>query len=727
MQKDSLENFLKLAEGHFQARDYQSCELVLENILANQPDHAGANELLAYIAANTGNTERFHDLLLKVSQQLDCSPRALYYLGSSFLEKGYFDQAILHLERALKIAGDFFEALHDLATAQAQVGEKQLALQNYSKALHFKKDSCELHYNIARLYDDLKQLNAALVHYKQAVQIDPSYAEAWCNLGLDLAQMRRYEEALQSYERALDLRPNDPTTWSNKGVALSAVKKLNEALSAYEKAIQLSPTYAQAWLNKASFLHDQKQYPQAIAAYEEALRLDPKLHFAAGEMLHAKMKICDWNNIDAEIDHLERSIEANQLTSSPFPVVVASSSEAINFKVAKLYAEDQFPAFVKPKFHVKDAEQKIRFGYFSNDYFNHATAFLMAELFELHDRKRFEIIAFSFSPDTQDVMQIRLKKNFDQFIDVSKMSDKEVAALSRELQVDIAVDLKGYTTGSRPGIFALGAAPIQVNYLGYPGTMGADFIDCIVADEMLIPERNQKYFAEKIVYLKNSYQVNDSKRLISDRKFSRTEFFLPEDKFVFCCFNNNYKILPNTFDRWARILLKVPDSVLWLLADNLLAKQNLILQAKSRGIAKDRLIFAERMDLPEHLARHQLADLFLDTLPCNAHTTASDSLWAGLPVLTQLGETLAGRVAGSLLRAVGLPELVALNPDEYEELAVELAKSPLKLKKIKEKLAINRMSSPLFDASSFTREIEEAFIKIYERHQAGLPPENLNL
>ena len=727
MQKDSLENFLKLAEGHFQARDYQSCELVLENILANQPDHAGANELLAYIAANTGNTERFHDLLLKVSQQLDCSPRALYYLGSSFLEKGYFDQAILHLERALKIAGDFFEALHDLATAQAQVGEKQLALQNYSKALHFKKDSCELHYNIARLYDDLKQLNAALVHYKQAVQIDPSYAEAWCNLGVDLAQMRRYEEALQSYERALDLRPNDPTTWSNKGVALSAVKKLNEALSAYEKAIQLSPTYAQAWLNKASFLHDQKQYPQAIAAYEEALRLDPKLHFAAGEMLHAKMKICDWNNIDAEIDHLERSIEANQLTSSPFPVVVASSSEAINFKVAKLYAEDQFPAFVKPKFHVKDAEQKIRIGYFSNDYFNHATAFLMAELFELHNRKRFEIIAFSFSPDTQDVMQIRLKKNFDQFIDVSKMSDKEVAALSRELQVDIAVDLKGYTTGSRPGIFALGAAPIQINYLGYPGTMGADFIDYIVADEMLIPERNQKYFAEKIVYLKNSYQVNDSKRLISDRKFSRTEFFLPEDKFVFCCFNNNYKILPNTFDRWARILLKVPDSVLWLLADNLLAKQNLILQAKSRGIAKDRLIFAERMDLPEHLARHQLADLFLDTLPCNAHTTASDSLWAGLPVLTQLGETLAGRVAGSLLRAVGLPELVALNPDEYEELAVELAKSPLKLKKIKEKLAINRMSSPLFDASSFTREIEEAFIKIYERHQAGLPPENLNL
>ena len=408
-------------------------------------------------------------------------------------------------------------------------------------------------------------------------------------------------------------------------------------------------------------------------------------------------------------------------------MVVASSSEAINFKVAKLYAEDQFSNFVKPQFHLKALDQKIRIAYFSNDYFNHATAYLIAELFELHDRQQFEVVAFSFSPTTQDVMQKRLKKNFDQFIDVSNMSDQEVASLSRQMEVDIAVDLKGYTTGSRPGIFALGAAPIQINYLGYPGTMGADFIDYIIADTVLIPECNQQFFSEKIVYLKNCYQVNDSRRLISDRKFSRTEFFLPEDKFVFCCFNNNYKILPNTFDLWARILSKVPDSVLWLLADNLLAKQNLILQAESRGIAKDRLIFAERMDLPEHLARHQLADLFLDTLPCNAHTTASDSLWAGLPVLTQLGETLAGRVAGSLLRAVDLPELIALNPDEYEELAVELARSPSKLKKIKEKLAINRVSTPLFDAEFFTHGIENAFIKMNQRYQMGLPTEHIYL
>lgn len=727
MQNDSSDHFLRLAEEYFQAKDYGACKSALEAILADSPEHSGANELLAYVAANTGDLERFHDLLIRASQQSDCSPKALYYLGSSFLEKGQFQNAIIYLDRALKKAGDFFEALHDLATAQAQIGDKQLALQNYKKALHFSKDSFELHYNIARLYDELDQLDPALVHYQHAVELEPGYAEAWCNLGVDLAQLRRYEEALLSYEKALNLRPDDATTWSNKGIALNALSRFSEALAAYEQAIRLKPEYAQAWANKAAFLHDQKQYSQAIIAYEEALRLDPDAHYVAGEMLHAKMKICDWNNVSAEINQLERSIEGNQLVSSPFPMVVASSLEAINYQVARLYTKDQFPIFVKPKFHLKDENQKIRIGYFSNDYFNHATAYLIAELFELHNRQLFEVFAFSFSPDTKDSMQKRLMKNFDQFIDVSNMSNQDVATLSRQMKIDIAIDLKGYTTNSRPEIFALGAAPLQINYLGYPGTMGGDFMDYIIADTILIPECNQKYFSEKIIYLKNSYQVNDSKRKISDHKFSRAEFNLPDDKFIFCCFNNNFKILPATLDLWARILSKVPDSVLWLLEDNLLAKQNLILQAESRGIAKERLIFAGRMDLPEHLARHQLADLFLDTLPCNAHTTASDALWAGLPVLTQLGETLAGRVAASLLRAIDLPELITSDLTAYEDLAVELATNPLKLQQIKEKLASNRMSTPLFNGKLFTEGLEEAFIKIHQRYQMKLPPENLYL
>ena len=727
MQSDSPENSLRLAERYFQAKDYQACQSALQAILADNPSHSGAIELLAYVAGSNGDRGGFHDLLLRASQQSDCSPKALYYLGSSFLERGQFDQTILYLERAIKIAGEFFEALHDLATAQAQMDETALALQNYTKALHLKQDSPELHYNVARLYDELDQLDLALSHYKNAVQIDPGYAEAWCNLGVDQARLRRYEEALRSYETALILRPNDATTWSNKGIVLNALKKFGEALAAYDQAIQLSPQYAQAWANKASFLHDQKQYPQAILAYEEALKRDPNIHYVAGEMLHAKMKICDWRNIEIEIERLEKEIAANQLVSSPFPVVVASSSEGINYQVARLYAQDQYSFYVKPKFHIKNSEQKIRIAYYSNDFFNHATAYLMAELFELHDRAHFEVLAFSFGPNTRDAMQLRLQKNFDKFIDVSNMSDQEVAALSRQMEIDIAIDLKGYTTNSRPEIFAFGAAPIQVNYLGYPGTMGTDFMDYIIADAVLIPEYNQKYFSEKIIYLKNSYQVNDSKRIISDRKFSRAELSLPEDQFIFCCFNNNFKILPATIDIWARIMGRVSNSVLWLLEDNLLAKENLIKEAESRGITKNRLIFAGRMDLPEHLARHQCADLFLDTLPYNAHTTTSDSLWAGLPVLTQLGETFAGRVAGSLLMAVDLPELITQNQQEYEDLAVELATNPEKLKAIEEKLARNRVDSPLFDAKTFTREMEEALMKIHQHYQGGLPPEHLYL
>lgn len=406
MQNDSPENLLKLAEKYFQAKDYPASESTLRIILAATPDDAAANELLAYIAANTGDHERFHNLLLKASSQSDCSPKALYYLGSSFLERGKFELAIDHLNRSLQKAGDFFEALHDLAAAQAQMGDTQSALQNFTKALGFRNDSADLHFNIGRLHDELDQLELALVQYERAVQIDPSYAEAWCNLGVDLARVMRYEDALLSYEKALALRPNDATTWSNKGVALSSLKRLPEALAAYEQAIRLNPKYAQAWLNKASYLHDQKQYPQAISAYESALELDPKLHYAAGEMLHAKMKICDWDHISLELETLEKEIADNQLVSSPFPVVVASSSEAINCQVARLYANAQFPVVAKPQFHTKDAGQKIRIGYFSNDYFNHATAYLMAELFELHDREKFEIIAFSLAL----ILKTRCKK-----------------------------------------------------------------------------------------------------------------------------------------------------------------------------------------------------------------------------------------------------------------------------------------------------------------------------
>jgi predicted O-linked N-acetylglucosamine transferase (SPINDLY family) len=324
-------------------------------------------------------------------------------------------------------------------------------------------------------------------------------------------------------------------------------------------------------------------------------------------------------------------------------------------------------------------------------------------------------------------MRQRLEKSFDQFIEVGSKSDVEVAKLSRDLNIDIAVDLKGFTQDARTGIFSYRAAPIQVNYLGYPGTMGADYIDYIIADKTLIPLDAQSSYTEKVVYLPNSYQVNDRKRIISDRQFTRQELGLPEDRFVFCCFNNNFKILPATFTSWMRILKATEGSVLWLLQDNSWVVENLKKEAQKQGVDAQRLVFADRLPLSEHLARHSQADLFLDTFPYNAHTTTSDALWAGLPVLTMMGQSFASRVAASLLNAIGLPELITNTQEQYETFAVELAQNPLKLAEIKLKLANNRLITPLFDTPVFTKNIEAAYLKMIERYQTDMMPDHVTI
>jgi len=373
----------------------------------------------------------------------------------------------------------------------------------------------------------------------------------------------------------------------------------------------------------------------------------------------------------------------------------------------------------------RSAAGKIRLGYFSADFHNHATAYLMAELFERHDRERFELIAFSFGLDDQGEMRQRLTASFDRFLDVSPLSDLQIARQARALNIDIAIDLKGHTLNSRTGIFACRAAPLQVNYLGFPGTSGANYFDYLIADQTLIPERNRLHYSEKIVYLPHSYQVNDRQRRTAAILPNRPSQGLPETGFVFCCFNNSYKITPAHFDCWMRILKAVEGSVLWLLEDNAEATTNLIREAERRGVSGKRLVFGKRVPLAEHLARHCCADLFIDSFPCNAHTTASDALWTGLPVLTCPGESFASRVAASLLNAIGLPELIAGSPSGYEREAIDLAMNPRKLAAIRHKLAANRLTTPLFDTARFARHIESAYGRMFERQMAGLPPEHL--
>jgi predicted O-linked N-acetylglucosamine transferase (SPINDLY family) len=427
--------------------------------------------------------------------------------------------------------------------------------------------------------------------------------------------------------------------------------------------------------------------------------------------------MCDWRMIDYQTHQIEAAIHSGQKAARPFHVLAWSDDPDLQLRTAQTYCKSLYPASDELGSIRSDyGHAKLKIGYYSADFHNHATAVLMAELFESHDGTKFEIYGFSFGPNVDDDMRKRVAGAFTQFIDVSRLSDAEVAQLSRELEIDIAIDLKGYTHDCRTGIFSYRCAPIQVNYLGYPGTMGAPYMDYILADHTLIPPALERHYSEKVIRLPHSYQVNDSKRSISDRVFNKQELGLPEEGFVFCCFNNNYKILPGTFDCWMRLLNAVDGSVLWLLADNPTVVQNLQEEARRRGVEPSRIVFAPRMPLDEHLARHRLADLFIDTFPCNAHTTASDALWAGLPVLTLMGQSFASRVAASLLNALNLPELIVQSPQDYEKTALELALHPEYLAQIKVKLQRARNESPLFKGASFAKQLESAFEEMHRQH-----------
>ena len=554
--------------------------------------------------------------------------------------------------------------------------------------------------------------------YQEILQQEPTYFDVLHMLAVVALQTRRIERGVELISEAIELDPNVAAAHSDLGLALSDLNRNEEALASYDKAIALKPDFAKAYYNRGNTLNQMKRYEEALASYNKALALKPDYPFLYGMWLHTKMIICDWDNLESEVAQLVEKIKCAEKISPPFTILSTSSSLDMQLRASEIWALAKHPLNkTLPKITKRQRRDKIRIGYFSADLGEHPTAYLSAELFEKHDRSQFEVTAFSFGQNTNET--------FDRFIDVGNQSDRDAALLARKLEIDIAVDLMGHTQDSRTTIFAMRAAPVQVTYLGYPGTMGAEYIDYLIADSILIPASNQKYFSERIVYLPHSYQASDTKRRIADKSFTRAEVGLPEDAFVFCCFNQAVTINPNIFDLWMRFLRNINNSVLWLLADNVTATRNLKREARNRGISEDQLIFAPRLPMADHLARHKLADLFLDTLPFNAHATASDALWAGLPVLTCVGETFPGRVAASLLNAIGLPELITSTTQEYETLATELATNPEKLAAIKHKLASNRLTTPLFDTQKFTRHIEAAYTMMYERYQADLPPDHI--
>jgi protein O-GlcNAc transferase len=659
----------------------------------------------------------------------------------------------------------------DRAQSLQQQGQLEGAISLYGAVIERMPDRAEAYYKRANALNGLGRLEEALADYDRAIHLDPAHARALCNRGSVLERLGRREEALASCDRAIAIDAGDSLAHYNRGSVLKDLGRLRDAVASYDLAVGIDGRFAEAYINRGNALRELQQHEAAIESFDQAITLKPTIpeahrgrglslqelrrfdaaiasfdtaldlapaeKFLRGMRLVAKLHLCRWDGLGEDLESVIRGTSEGKPTCVPFTFVAVTDSPALQRSASTIWAQDQIgdgadrhgdleERAPRSQTYSSDSEPgRLRIGYFSADFRTHPVAYLTAGLFEHHDRSRFEVTGFAFGPEANDAMSARLAKAFDRFVDVRYRSDGEIVELARHLGIDIAVDLTGFTAHSRVKIFALRAAPIQVNFLGYPGTMGADFMDYLVADRTVVPRAQQRHYAEKIAYLPDSFVPFDSSYAIAERVFRREELGLPPEGVVFCCFNGSYKILPQVFDRWMRILSRTGGSVLWLQGADAEVRGNLHREAQRRGVDAERLIFAPRMEsLPEHLARLRAADLFLDTFPYNAHSTAMDALWAGVPVLTYSGESFASRVAASLLRTAGLPELIAASPSEYEERAVGLAAAPRLLGELRERLA--RTGGRLFDTGRYTRNLEALYEAIYERHRSGSPPAHIN-
>lgn len=556
-----------------------------------------------------------------------------------------------------------------------------------------------------------------------AIAINPRDADALIGKGVALKALRRLPEAIGTYQRAIEVAPRNANAHLNLGNALALLNRHEEALACYERVLALDPNSAEALNYEGNSLNALGLQSEAVARFEKAVTLDPGVTEALSSLVYTKQRRWDWAGLPEQRQFLLERVRARQYAANPFALLGICDDPELHQIAARAYTRETLPRPPDVQLPPAEQHQRLRIGYFSADFRNHAVMQLLVGALECHDRDTFEIHAFSYGPEAEDVMRARIRATMDHFHECTRMSDGAVTAMARRARIDIAVDLNGYTQAARLGPFAQRLAPLQVSYLGYPGTVGGDFLDYILADATVLPMDQQHFYDEKIIHLPDSYQANDDRRVIAPETPSRAEAGLPADGFVYCCFNNSYKIKPEIFASWMLIMAAVPGSVLWLLANDSDSIARLRGAAETQGVDPARLVFGPSLPSAQHLARHRLADLFLDTLPYNAHTTGSDALWAGLPVLTQLGQAFAGRVAASLLNAVGLPEMITRDAAAYEALAIAIGRDAARAAAIKAKLAAAIPGAPLFNTPRFTRHLESAYRMMWQRHAAGLAPE----
>jgi protein O-GlcNAc transferase len=752
---------LRQAFGLHQQGQLGDAELLYREVLTKAPDHPDALHFLGVLETQCGRHEAGIALM---ERAIAINPRnapAQYNRANALRDMGRTEDAIAAYDVVLAIKPDNVRAWNNRGVALQTLKRYHEAIASYDRALALKSDHLDAHVNRGNALMDLDRHEDALTAYDQAVALAPNDASGLYGCANALAKLNRHEEAVAFYDRALAVRPEDPQILNNRGNTLSQLSHYEEAIADFGRAIAASPTSTEAFTNRGDALMKLRRYEEALENYRRALELNgfsdnalygrgsalvelkrhgeamaaldrllrqrPDYPYGLGMLVYAQSTSCDWRDTARATEMIE-GIRAGKRVATPLALLAVSDSEADKLRCSQILMQDKYP----PQNALWRGEiyhhARIRVAYLSADLRMHPVGILMAGVFEHHDRTRFETIAISYGFDDGSEMRARLRRAFDRFIDVQGKSDLEVASLLRGLEVDIAVDLTGLTASGRPGIFALRPAPIQVNYLGFAGSLGAAHIDYILADPTVIPEEQQQYYTEKIAYLPDSYMPHDFARRIAARTPSRSELGLPEMGFVFTSFNNSYKFAATMFDVWMRLLQAVEGSVLWLPSANPTAMRNLQREADTRGVSPERIVFAPHLPSAEdHLARLRSADLFLDTLPYNAHSTAMDALWASLPVLTVKGESFASRVAASLLFATGLPDLVVDSLDAYETLALDLARNPAALAALKERLRQDRDSCALFDTARFTRNLEAALGMMCERTQKGEPPASFSV
>ncbi|HMI97693.1 MAG TPA: tetratricopeptide repeat protein [Micropepsaceae bacterium] len=639
---------------------------------------------------------------------------------------GNFAEAARLYAEVLHLNPRQFQALYALGFLRFQTAQYGEAEYLMSEAVKINPGMAEAHYIQGCSLHRLGRIEDAFTAFDRAVENRPLFVEALINRGAALMALNRHNEALRDFRSVIAVNPSIAGVWSNCGAILKNMNRHEEALACVDKALTINPDLTEALANRGAALLALKRYGDAVGNYEKLLSVHPELPDVYGHLVLCRLQCCDWRSLTQDRADIAALLNAGKRVIQPLVNARLSASPADELQCARIFAGN-WPASPNPLWRGGEPyhHDKIRVAYISANFCDHATSWLAAGLFEHHDKSRFETIAVSLVGDDGSEMRARTRAAFDGFIDADRQTDVETAALLRRMEVDIAVDLMGFASGCRPGILALRPAPVQVNYLGHPGTMGASYVDYIVADRIVIPDEHRRFYTEKIVILPDTYQCNDSKRRIAEKTPTRAEAGLPAQGLVFCCFNDTSKITPEIFDVWMRFLKDIAGSVLWLLENNPEATRNLRREAEARAVDGSRLIFAAPMKLAEHLARHRLADLFLDTLPYGAHTTTSDSLWAGVPVLTCMGATFAGRVAASLLHGIGMAELITDSLEDYAALALKLARDQTELTAIRTKLARNRDTYPLFDTARFTRNFEAALAMMHERQKNGESPGHL--